>query len=148
MRFPPQADSPCRSGTGPQSFEGMTKGSAEMPAIKTGSAPHTPIRACLKVFRNQPRVSAGGLGRSQGIVPSVGGRLSLGVKTGTQRQIFLVTLREKSAYGRANWIQAVNTNMERRYLIRLSNWSRKNLAHGLVHQDTCFRYFFTFLTCN
>ena len=41
--IPPQEDSPCLSGTGPQSFEGMTKGFAEMPVIKTGSTPHNPM---------------------------------------------------------------------------------------------------------
>ena len=41
--IPPQADSPCMSGTDPQSFEKMTKGFAEMLVIKTGSTPHNPM---------------------------------------------------------------------------------------------------------
>lgn len=51
--IPPQADSPCMSGTGPQSFEKMTKGFAEMPVIKTGSTPHNPVSLSDGIWSNQ-----------------------------------------------------------------------------------------------
>jgi len=73
------------------------------------------------IFRNQPRVSVGGPGEKPRHCAKCGWMPELGIKTGAQSQIFLVTLRVHSAYGRANWIQAVNTDIERRYLTRLSN---------------------------